>query len=172
MFNSLPLLKNMILWIQDKKWIYWNVLISINIDVPNPLSLQLMENAQGETWQRIWLVLRILFMFQATSLGYMFFGPQSITQTLCMVYALTFHFMVTPDFTYLPSSFLFCIFLCLVIQIYQLKSNGLMIVMKWPTHEKPTLGLAMVYHSLFIYIMIFRKNIQIGSSSSTIYFQY
>ena len=109
-------------------------------------------------------------MFQATRLGYMFLGPQSITQTLYMVYALTFHFMVTPDFTYLPSSFLFCIFLCLVIQIYQLKSNGLMIVMKWPTDGKPTLGLAMVYHSL--YVMIFGKNIQIGSSGSAIYLQF
>ena len=69
----------------------------------------------------------------------MFLGPQSITQTLYMVYALTFPFMVTPDFTYLASSFLFCIFLFLVIQIYQLKSNGLTIVMKWPTEKKQQL---------------------------------
>jgi len=89
-----------------------------------------------------------------------------------MVYALTFPFMVTPDFTYLASSFLFCIFLFLFIQIYQLKSNGLMIVMKWSTDGKTTFDLAMVYHSLYIYIMIFGKNIQIGSSSSAIYFQY
>jgi len=170
MFNPLPLIKNMILWIQNKKWICWNVLISINIDVLNPLSLQLMENTQGWPWQRICLVLKILFMFQATSLGFMFFGPQSIVQTLYMVYALIFHFIVSPDFTYLSSSFLFCIFLFLIIQIYPLKSNGLMIVMKWPTHGKTTFGLAMAYHSL--YVMIFGKNIQIGRCSSAINFQF
>jgi len=42
--------------------------------------------------------------------------------------------------------------------------------MKWPTHGKTTFGLAMAYHSL--YVMIFGKNIQIGSSSSAIYFQF
>jgi len=109
-------------------------------------------------------------MFQATSLGFMFFGPQSIVQTLYMVYALIFHFIVSPDFTYLSSSFLFCIFLFLIIQIYPLKSNGLMIVMKWPTHGKTTFGLAMAYHSL--YVMIFGKNIQIGRCSSAINFQF
>jgi hypothetical protein len=109
-------------------------------------------------------------MLLVTNLVYLFLVLQSITQTLYIVYALTFHFMVTPNFIYLASSSRFRIFLFLVIQICQVKSNDLMIVMKWPPHGKTTFGLARVFHSL--YGMIFGKNIQIGRSSSVIYFQF
>jgi D-alanyl-lipoteichoic acid acyltransferase DltB (MBOAT superfamily) len=120
--------------------------------------------------QKICLVLKILFMFQVTSLGYMFFRSKSITQTLHMLHALIFNFTVTPDFIYLASSFLFFVSFFLIIQIYQFKKEDLMIVMKWPAYGKTIFALAMVYLSL--YAMILGKNAQIGSSSSFFYFQF
>lgn len=124
----------------------------------------------NELGQKIWLVFKILFMFQVTSLGFMFFRSQSITQTLHMLYALIFSFTITPDFTYLASSFLFFVFFFLMIQIYQFKKNDLMIVTKWPVYGKTIFALAMVYLSL--YAIILGKSAQIGSSSSFIYFQF
>jgi len=132
--------------------------------------LNQLTGPKSELGQKIWLVLKILFMFQVTSLGYMFFRSRSITQTLHMLHALIFNFTITPDFASLASSFLFFVFFFLMIQIYQFKKDDLMIVIKWPAYGKTIFALVMVYLSL--YAMILGKNAQIGSSSSFIYFQF
>lgn len=99
----------------------------------------------------IWLIVRIVFMFQITTLGFILFRGQSMTQILEMLKGLLFNFQGVNNTGPWSMSLevLWFVWIFLVIQIIQYRGNDLMVIHKWPP-----VSVAFVHAVLFYFIVM------------------
>jgi alginate O-acetyltransferase complex protein AlgI len=80
--------------------------------------------------KNVWLIIRILFIFQLTSLGFLFFRAQSMAQILKMIESILFNFRATGANLSDLLKILFFSALAITIQVFQFWKNDPMIILK------------------------------------------
>jgi D-alanyl-lipoteichoic acid acyltransferase DltB (MBOAT superfamily) len=147
---------------------YWGLLLTIYMLLQPYLAK--IPTPGTEASKRLLLYIRIILFFHLICLGWLIFRAQSITQALNMARDIFCNFLIPHNFLHTVFYVIFCIFLLLIVEIFQFIKNDLLIVMKSSVYCKTIFVLAIVYLSL--YVMILGNEACIGGGREFIYFQF
>lgn len=116
-------------------------------------------------WQNLWLAVRILFMFQITSIAFMFFRAQYMSQILSMFKSLITNFQFTHGIglKYMSLNILFFSWLVILAEIIQYRENDMLAMLK-----KKAVIKTIFFYTALILMMIFGN---LGQSRF-VYFQF
>ncbi|MCB4790812.1 MAG: MBOAT family protein [Elusimicrobia bacterium] len=118
---------------------------------------------RGAFSERLWFVIRIIFFFQVTCLGWLFFRATSIEQIWQMIYSILFNFNLNQiEFGMFSKMFVFSSVI-IIIQYFQYKKDDLNFILK----ENWMLRTAF-YCTLYLLIIFFG----VTDGSNFIYFQF
>jgi D-alanyl-lipoteichoic acid acyltransferase DltB (MBOAT superfamily) len=106
--------------------------------------------------QNISLILRVVFMFHITAIGFLIFRAHSLTQVYEMLYGLIFNFKVSDIFMIKNILERFTLFLIIFLsvglitfEIVQFRKNDQLIVFRWCTLGRSVFYIVCIYLILF-----------------------
>lgn len=120
--------------------------------------------------ERVWFLVRVIFFFHLTCLGWLVFRAESMAQVYNMLQGLLFNFHIALGLADMIGGMSYFILFLLVIQVLQYVKKDLLLVIKWPKYAKLIFIVAIIYLSFSG--VIFGGNVLIKGGNPFIYFQF